>query len=668
MCGIVGFFNSDINPNARVDVLKDMMTRIVHRGPDEAGYFIDDQVAMGTVRLSIIDILKGSQPMSCENRRFWLSYNGEIYNYIELRDQLVALGYCFSTSSDTEVVLHAWRAWGKECLSRFNGAFAFAIYDRHERQLFLARDRFGKRPLFYSLYRGGLLFGSEMKAFLDVPDFHFQWDVAQVKSILAQWTPLPDQTGFKDIEQLPMGCVLSIVVGNHGKLNKDIETYSSLNFTSGVNNWLGDKRSALDAIRSGLKKSVELRMRSDVDVGVYLSGGLDSSIITDLCSNMTARQIHTFSVEFADQEFDESNNQKLVSDRLGTHHTALQIVGGDIVGHFPSAVYHAEVPVFRTAFVPMFLLSKTVKNRGIKVILSGEGADETFLGYNLFKDTLLRRDWHALSDADKLDRLAKMYPYLAHYSNEHKVHMLGLYQQYTEERMKGLFSHEMRFQNGRFAARLIKDEGDPFIPIMNLVQSTEDYESFSSIERAQWLEFKTLLSGYLLSTQGERMGLAHGVENRCPFLDPNIVKLSNQINLKFDDGFDEKHMLKQAFKGILPDQIIQRNKQPYRAPDSYVFVDNKADYIEALFHDGEMRKLDFINTKFAGALINKIFTQDKTKISTKENQAFVFLVSLILLNNFYVLRTGFGKKPVRNIDGILMKKINLQSSPASLTP
>lgn len=650
MCGIAGFYNPNGGSQVFDASIKKMLSFIVHRGPDQSGYFVDDVMAMGTVRLSIIDIKSGIQPLADENERYIICFNGELYNYIELRKELTNQGVHFRTDSDTEVVLKAWIQFGDKCLLKFNGAFAFAIYDTMDRSIFIARDRYGKRPLFYMNHNGHLAFASEMKAFLAIDDFHFEFDPQQLSSIFNFWTPLPHQSSYKNIAQLPMGHFLTFK-NNSLKLQQ----YDTLNFPSQTT--INSKEEACDLIHQALAKSVELRLRSDVKVGVYLSGGLDSSIITSLTKELTDETVRTFSVEFEDQKFDESSDQKIVSKHLGTMHSSISINDYKITNHFPDAIYHGEIPVFRTAFIPMYLLSKMVKEEGIKVVLSGEGADEAFLGYNLFKDTILRKSWGQISTSQKQERLKQMYPYLDHYSAENSAYLIGLYNQFTEEQTRGLFSHELRLQNGKFSNRLLNEKFDLSDQANLLLGKEEYFFNLNPVQRAQWLEFKTLLSGYLLSTQGERMALAHGVENRCPFLDPNVVALAAQVNLKFDNGYNEKYLLKQAFKNKLPNSILSRYKQPYRAPDVSAFVNQKPDYLDLLLSESELKNMPFLNSKFASSLLKKIFNSPPDQISTKENQTFIYLLSTALLNNQFVRRRGLTNN-LHLIESSLVKRID----------
>ncbi|MEU0845814.1 asparagine synthase (glutamine-hydrolyzing) [Streptomyces sp. NPDC005962] len=619
-----------LDAGAVPEVMTAMLSRIRHRGPDEAGYYLDDGVAMGSVRLSIIDLSSGQQPMADATERYWIAFNGELYNHVELRAELQRLGRRFRTHSDTEVVLQSWIQWGPECLTRFNGAFAIAIRDAVSGELHLARDRFGKRPLFYADRGEDFLFASEMKAFQAFPGFRFELDPRELASVFAVWTPLPDGTPFADIRQLPMGSFLTLRGGR-----SRIRTYDELRLD--VEPFTGSEADAVAHVREVLRESVEMRLRSDVEVGVYLSGGLDSSIVTKLATDLSRSEVRTFSVEFEDKTFDESSSQQVVAAHLGTRHSSIAVSSADIAENFLSAVYHAEVPAFRTAFVPMYLLSRRVREAGIKTILSGEGADEAFLGYSLFRETLLRASWSELSDEERRTKTGSLHPELDHFGPAHWAHLAGLFQQFSVEQLPGLFSHELRYQNGKFAARLLKERAEPFADMLGLVRDTSGYAGLTPTQKAQWIEYKTLLPGYLLSTQGERMGLAHGVENRCPFLDPAVVRAAASVNLRFDDGFVEKAILKNAFRDELPEISITRPKQPYRAPGSAVFKEQRPDYLELVLSDAELEKVDCIDKNFARKLVGKIMKTPTAEISTKEDQAFIYLLSTAVLNRQFVM-------------------------------
>lgn len=628
MCGIAGYIA--LGAGARPpgpEGLVEMLARIGHRGPDEAGYLVDDRAALGSVRLRIIDAATGAQPLCDPTGRHWIVYNGEVYNYLELRRELEALGEVFSTRSDTEVVLRAWLVWGAAGLARLNGPFAFAVYDTLAGRCLLARDRFGKRPLYFARHAGGLAFASEAKAFAALPGFGFELDPAAVAGACAHWAALPHQSAFLGVEQLPLG----------GWLEAGEGLWRSGVFAA----WPPEPQAAdhpaspgeaARLLRATLRRSVELRLRSDVEVGLYLSGGLDSTITGVLASEVSGRVPRTFSVSFEDPDLDESRYQALASRHLGSQHTTLHVTGRDIAEAFPRAVLQAEVPVFRTALVPMHLLSDAVRRAGIKTVLSGEGADEMFLGYGLFRETLLRRRWEQLDTDTRKDWIARSNPYLGHYSQAHHGPLLGLYRQFLEERTPGLFSHELRLQNGRFALRLLRGAPEPLTALSAYALAAPGFAGLGDLEKAQWLELHTLLAGYLLSSQGERMGMAHGVENRCPFLDPAVAVAARAVNPLFPEGGLDKAALKAAFAAELPPEILQRHKHPYRAPDSASFAAHRPDYLEALLSEAELAKTPLVEPVFAAALTRKVLTQPPQAISVRENQAFILLLSLALLN------------------------------------
>ena len=399
MCGIAGLFTpegSALPAAVRADRVEGMLARIAHRGPDEAGVYADPLLALGAVGLKVMDLQGGQQPMLDASGRWCLAYNGEVYNAPELRAELQALGHRFRGHGDTEVVLQAWIAWGAAALPRLEGGFAFALWDRREHTLVLARDRFGKRPLFHAWHEGALLFASEMKAFFAQPGFEFPWDDAVLASMFAQWACIEDETPYAGVRQLRPGSWATV---HDGRLTEQRwATWPAAQRTSVMG-----LDEAAEQTRELLTSAVHRRLRSDVEVGVMLSGGLDSSIITSLVRERQPGRLRSYSVGFEQAAYDESADQRLVADSLGVDHRPLMVSTDDIAAHFDAALWHAEVPQFRTAFVPMYLLARAIRADGVPVVLSGEGADEVFLGYDLFRETRLRAQWPGLSDAERED-------------------------------------------------------------------------------------------------------------------------------------------------------------------------------------------------------------------------------------------------------------------------
>lgn len=635
MCGIAGYFHFASEAGFDSTVIKKMLALLKHRGPDEQGYYIDDQVALGNTRLSIIDLASGHQPMRDESQRYWIVFNGEIYNYQELQRELIHKGCHFRTQSDTEVLLQAWITWKTEAFQRLNGAFAFAVYDRLERQLVLGRDRFGKRPLYYYHTPQEFVFASELKSFLVHPSIHFSFDPEKIARIFTLWTPFAGDTAFENMYQIPPGCYLTLKGGD-----LSLQQYYELNFDQPQP--AGSEETLVQTLRHKLSESVRLRSRSDVEIGVYLSGGLDSAVVTRLALAHSNRNMRSFSISFEDEAFDEKPQQDLLSAYLETQHTCIKVSHAGIAAAFPKAVWHAEVPLFRTALAPMLLLSQVVQDHGIKVVMTGEGADESFLGYNIFKETLLRKSWDILPAQQKREVISALYPYLGHFNEQNYTSLLSLYSRFTGEKQAGLFSHEMRYNNSAFALRLLNTAPSATLP--NLAQEVHqapvDFSRFSPLQKAQWLEFKTLLAGYLLSSQGDRMSLAHGVENRCPFLDHEVVEYAASLPeaLKLKDYTNEKYILKQAYSQDLPAPILQRPKQPYRAPDAVVFRECQPEYLETVLSKAELEKVGIINPEHAVRFVEKIMHTPGNGISPRENQAFIQLLSLQLLHQFFVLK------------------------------
>jgi asparagine synthase (glutamine-hydrolysing) len=390
-----------------------MIAMVDHRGPDEAGLYIDNKIGLGHARLSIIDLASGQQPLHNEDRSIWVVFNGEIFNYIELRTELESAGHTFHTDSDTETIVHAYEEYGRDCLGRFNGQFAFAIWDSRKRELFLARDRLGIRPLFYSERDGQLIFGSEIKSIAAHPAVSLEIDPLALDEIFTFWTTITPRTPFRDVWEVPPGHYL---IAKNGETK--IERYWRLDFPSQDQKSDESEEDLAEQLRERLIESTRLRLRADVPVGAYLSGGLDSSIITTIIKNYTDSPLITFSVRFEDRAYDEGDYQRELIEYLGTKHTKLECSSADIARAFRDVIWHTEKPILRTAPTPLLLLSELVNKSGLKVVLTGEGADEFFGGYNIFKEAKIRRFW--ARQPESLLRpllLQKLYPYLAQSSS-----------------------------------------------------------------------------------------------------------------------------------------------------------------------------------------------------------------------------------------------------------
>ncbi|MFV1966960.1 MAG: asparagine synthase (glutamine-hydrolyzing), partial [Pirellulaceae bacterium] len=383
MCGIAGACQLD---GGRTDArfLRDMIAMVRHRGPDAVGTYVEQAVGLAHARLSIIDLENGSQPMQNGDESLAITFNGEIFNYIELRDTLKARGHGFRTQSDTEVILHAYEEYGEECVHHFNGQWAFAIWDRHREKLFLSRDRFGIRPLYYTQSGSRFLFASEVKSLFVDPSVHRDLDPQGLSQLFTFWATIAPATVFRNVAELPPGHNLTVHNGQVRVCRYWNIRYDEPPVEVSSSQWA-------DELRELLLDATRLRLRADVPVGAYLSGGLDSSVTAALAKRIIEGRLRTFSVTFDDEEYDESSYQRQLVDALGVDHQSVHCRQADIARVFPEVVWHAEKPMLRTAPAPLFLLSRQVHAAGFKVVLTGEGADEMLGGYDIFKEAKVRR-------------------------------------------------------------------------------------------------------------------------------------------------------------------------------------------------------------------------------------------------------------------------------------
>ncbi len=573
MCGIAGIHPLRRPEPVMPDMLQRMLGTLRHRGPDESGlYLFQDEtssVGFAHARLSIIDLAGGQQPLGNEDSTLWITFNGEIYNYRELRQELQQAGHQFATDSDTEVILHLYEQDGVDCLQRLNGQFAFAIWDERAHTLFIARDRVGIRPFFYTIQHNQLIFASEMKAILAALPDAPQLDKTALDQIFTYWSPLPPHTIFQGIQTLPPGHFL---LAADGEIK--IEPYWQPEFPTARLNNNQSLDEAAAQLRQMLTEATRLRLRADVPVGAYLSGGLDSSTIAALLYHDIGQRLETFSIAFTDTAFDESNFQQQMAAHLGTEHHVITCTHADVGHAFPDVIWHTETPILRTSPVPLYLLSDFVEKAGIKVVLTGEGADEFLGGYNIFKEALIRRFWARQPESEiRPLLLKKLYSYVQNLGNP--AYLAKFFGYRLTDTAEPGYSHLLRWRNGARHRRLFHPQllaemaGERPLPDLPL---PTDFASWTPLAQAQYLEIRIFLAEYLLSSQGDRMAMAHSIEGRFPFLDHHVIEFCNQLPPDFKlRGLNEKHILKHAVRDLLPAEIWQRQKRPYRAPIHHSF-------------------------------------------------------------------------------------------------
>lgn len=639
MCGVVGYVG-DPGPEDGLSLLCGLCGALRHRGPDDNGVMLLDGAGLGHTRLSILDLGGGRQPMSAQDGQVVVSFNGEVFNYLELRRELEERGRRFRTTSDTEVLLQLYEEFGPDCVQRLNGDFAFAIWDARHRRMVLARDRIGVRPLFLTRRSGLVLFASEIKALLTVPGVRAEIDPVALDQTFTLWAPIPPRTAFKGIEELPPAHMMIVEDGR-----ARLRSYWDLAFPR--QGEAAPDRSEAETraeVRVLLEDATAIRMRSDVPVGAYLSGGLDSSAVAALAARRAPAGLDTFSVTFDSPEHDESAFQAVMARSLGTSHHSVACDGGAIAQAFPAVVAHAERPILRTAPAPLFLLSRLVRGNGMKVVLTGEGADEVFAGYDLFKEAKLRR-FCARQPASRRrpQLLRRLYPYLPGLQQQTPESLAAFFGPGQDSLDDPLHSHRPRLRGTAaakmfFGADLRASLGDYDAADELAARLPDAFRAWHPLHQAQYLETRFLLPGYILSSQGDRMAMAHGVEGRFPFLDHRLIELAATIPPAMKlRGLREKHILREAVRDCVPAAILERPKQPYRAPDSAAFFAPGApDTVDALMEPDAVRRTGLFNPAAVARLTDKC--RGGNGRGFRDNAAFVGILSTQLWHRAFVER------------------------------
>jgi len=629
MCGICGILGLEGRPADPI-LLKGMVSQLRHRGPDGRGMHRDGALGLGHARLSIIDVAGGYQPMSNRDGSLWITFNGEIFNYVELREELETRGHRFATKSDTEVILHLYQEHGKDCVQAMNGQWALAIWDRRERTLFLSRDRLGIRPLFYTTADETLLFASEIKALLAHPAVTPQLDLIGLDQIFTFWCMLPPRTAFRGIQELPPGHSMTV---RNGAIK--LERYWRLAY-DGEPDAARSEESYAEELRDLLLDATRIRLRADVPVGAYLSGGIDSAVIASMARECVGGRLKTFSVAFADPEHDESPYQQEAAEWLQTEHHSVLCANADIALEFPEMIRHTETPILRTAPAPLFRLSRLVREQGYKVVLTGEGADEFLGGYDIFKEAKIRRFCATFPESRRRPLLLKrLYPYLSGLQSQSPAYLQAFFRMRPGDVNSPFFSHlprwELTAQLKMFFSRDVREELSSYNALAEFAASLpSSYGSWHPFHQAQYLEATCLLPGYILSSQGDRAAMAHSVEGRFPFLDHRVVEFTTRVppHLKMK-ALKEKYLLKKAAGERIPPAVRDRPKQPYRAPDAASFFppggETQPEYLQEVLSPGRIRQDGIFDAGGVEKLLEK--ARRGRTIGVKDNQAVVGILS-----------------------------------------
>lgn len=649
MCGVAGIIDYR-GKSDRIPAVKEMLRSFSYRGPDESGIYHSPVATIGNVRLSIIDLATGQQPLSDVSGRFWIVFNGEIFNYIELRKDLEQKGVGLRTQSDTEVLVNLFALYGEKCLSMLNGQFAVAIWDKKEEKLFIARDRVGIRPLFYTVSNGVLYFASEIKALFRNKEVIRELNPKNLSQIYTFWTAITPATAFRDISELSPGHYMT-----YSKEGLTVHKFWELSFNN--SNSTTSLSDALDRFDELFTNAVRIRLRADVEVAAYLSGGIDSSTTVAYISDIEPGVLNTFSIGFEDKDFDESKYQEEAVRYLNTNHRAISCTSKDIAEAFPGVVWHSETPLTRTAPTPMLILSRLVRDNNIKVVITGEGSDEILAGYDIFREAIIRRFWASQPSSSLRPTLLKrIYPDIPHLRNASPNILKMFFGYRLEDTANPLYSHLLRWNNSnhikKHFAEHIRESVNGYDPLNDFTgRLPESFMEWSPLARAQWLETTVFMSGYLLSSQGDRMAMANSVEGRYPFLDYRVIEFCSSLPDKLKlNGLNEKYLLKKLMTGRIPEKIVKRPKQPYRAPISSVFMGkDRPEYVDEMLSEKMTERAGIFSYESVSTLTSRI---EKTGTASEmDNMVLAAVISTHLVHRQFIenINSEFRNGPLKNL-------------------
>jgi asparagine synthase (glutamine-hydrolysing) len=604
MCGINGIALSSRSGN-RVDaeLLKRMGDVLTHRGPDDEGIFIDDNIGLGHRRLSIVDVAAGHQPMTNESRSLHITYNGEIYNHLDYRQELIARGHIYQTHCDTEAILHLYAEYGAECVKYLRGMFAFAIWDRARRELFIARDRLGVKPLYYlHTDDGSLYFASEMKAILETDAVKSKLNYSVFSDYLANHAPSGEETLFEGIKRLLPGHTLT---WRDGKVT--VQKYWDVSFEKAVDKGRSDD----DYIAEWsdlFTQSVRLRLMADVPLGMFLSGGIDSSAIAAVMSKLVEEPIKTFSVAFAEREANELEYARLVAHTFKTDHHEVIIDANQFFNALPSLIWHEDEPLAHPSSVALYFVSD-LASKHVKVVLTGEGSDELMAGYARYRKTILNlsvgEHYERMVPSSIRNLVRKQFSGMTGSKLRRKLGrtFLNLPPDIESIYFDNFAVFSRAAQQQLLAPRTLERMGaiDPYAGVRNALAHTD---AQSLLDQLLYADIKTYLHELLMKQ--DQMSMAASVESRVPFLDHKLVEFTSSLpeRLKLH-GSTTKYILRQSMKNILPAEILDRPKMGFPVPIGSWFRAGKRSILDEYVLSDRAMQRGIFNNDFLRALVNQ---------------------------------------------------------------
>ncbi|MBL6448220.1 asparagine synthase (glutamine-hydrolyzing) [Fulvivirga sp. 29W222] len=618
MCGICGFIKFDQRASGEDKMIVDKMNeKLIHRGPDAQDSLIFENVALGFSRLSIIGLENGMQPLYNEDESLVLICNGEVFNYIELREQLKSRGHSFKTSSDVEVILHLYEEKGTGFLNDLNGQFAFALYDKRRKVLFCARDQMGIVPFFYTKVGETFIFGSEIKAILEHPFVKREVDPVGLDQVMTFAGLISPRTMFKNIHSLENGYFIE--VDDNGTVAK--HEYWDLIYPEGEMKMNGKPETYyVDKLEELFENSIKLRLRADVPSGFYLSGGLDSSMIAMKVNKLVPGvEKEAFSIDFIDSQHSESIYQKLIAKESNSRLNQKTFFYEDISERLQLSVYHSECPIKETYNTASLALSEKVRSNGIKVIQSGEGADEFFAGYVGYRFDKMRQMNFVQNEATP---------------EEEKLR----YDLWGDES----FFYERNFLDYDVTKRslysaALNESFDEINCLNHHVINKDRVQNRDILNKRAYIDYKIRLVDHLVSDHGDRMALANSVEARYPFLDKELIAFSTQVpsELKLND-FTEKYILKTMARRFMPKEVFEREKFHFIAPGSPYLLQKNIEYINDVLSYDTIKRQGYFNADEIEKLKNTYKQEGFTINAPYETDLLITVITFgILLEQFF---------------------------------
>lgn len=598
MCGIVGRVNFRSGAPVDPQVIARMCELVSHRGPDGQGVHCEGRFGLGHRRLAIIDLSPlGRQPMFTPDGQIGITFNGEIYNFLELRAALEACGHTFRSQSDTEVILAAYRQYGAECVGHLSGMFAFAIWDEPQRRLFIARDRLGKKPLFYRLDRDGIAFASEAKAFLAEPQFQAEPDLQAISQYLSFGYIPGTVSAFRGVAKLPPAHVLLV---ENGRVT--VTRYWKLSYTKKVEL---SEEDALVALTEQLREAVRARLVSDVPLGAFLSGGIDSGLIVSFMADCLDTPVRTFSIGFAQEEYNELPAARLVADRYRTNHHEF-VVRPHAVDLLPQLVWHYGEPYADSSALPTFILSELTR-RHVTVALNGDAGDENFAGYDRYLAGLLasRMEWIPRPVRQRVAAAAQRFGKLTPHPTVRRARRF--FERFAETSARRYSAWMMHFDPERKAMLCT-----PEFQTTTLEDSVELLENGFAASDATTLLEKTLdvdVQNYLpddLLVKVDIATMAHGLEGRSPFLDHRLMEFAATLSPSYKlRGTEKKYLLRRLAERRLPSELLKLPKKGFGVPIDYWFRDEMRDFARGVLLDARARSRGYFNMTFVAQILDE---------------------------------------------------------------